>query len=110
VVTRLQPRHVWHLFLQLTRFPSGSEHRKINTVSQARPTAQIVHSGTASKAHAVDRAAVQIGGSSARSNAAVLTQRNRFASGPVLTLIPAEAGMPAYADVLRGRIECAAAV
>jgi len=33
VVTRLQPRHVRHLFLQLTRFLSGSEHRKINTVS-----------------------------------------------------------------------------
>jgi|HubBroStandDraft_3_1064219.scaffolds.fasta_scaffold100788_2 hypothetical protein len=52
----------------------------------------------------------QIGGSSARSNAAVFTQCNRLASGPVLALIPPEAGMPAHADLLRGRIECAAGV
>jgi hypothetical protein len=48
--------------------------------------------------------------SSARSNAAVLTQCHRLASGPVLALIPAEAGMPAHGDVLRGRIEGAAGV
>ena len=76
---------------------------------RARERAQITRSG-ATQATRPAAGWSTLGGSDARSNAAVLTQCDRLASGPVLALTPAEAGMPAHAHVLRGRIEGAAGV
>ena len=106
-LTHRPPQHRGLRLLQPERRP-GHVSGMIDGAKSILTIFEHIHSRQfcVTDAHLPRRAhAVQIGGSSARSNAAVLTQCNRLASGPVLALIPPEAGMPAHADLLRGRIE-----